>query len=165
VLGVLQVANSASKGEQRSRSKRSARGAIAGKHAAPTPANATMSPPHEDATAMATRYYLTLPDAERARGDDDALAFHSHGAEGLAQELQDALRSDSLFQRWRATQDDPEAVDPTLGASDPTAVVRGQQRDLQIDLVATTSLPGPVFKQRLRLLAGSGWKLTDVKSA
>jgi len=44
-------------------------------------------------------------------------------------------------------------------------VVSGQQRDLQVDLVATTSIPGPVFKQRLRLLAGSGWKLTDVKSA
>jgi hypothetical protein len=124
-----------------------------------------MSPPHKDATAMATRYYLTLPDAERARGDDDALAFRSHGAEGLARELQEALRSDSLFQRWRATQDDPDAVDPALGASDPNATVTAQQRDLQVDLVATTSIPGTVFKQRLRLLAGHGWKLTDVRAA
>ncbi|WP_166210912.1 hypothetical protein [Cognatiluteimonas telluris] len=114
---------------------------------------------------MATRYYLTLPDAGQARGDDPALAFHAQGAEGLAQELQDALREDSLFQRWRATQDDPDAVDPALGATDPGATVTGQQRDLQVDLVATTSIPGTVFKQRLRLLAGHGWKLTDVRAA
>jgi hypothetical protein len=43
--------------------------------------------------------------------------------------------------------------------------VVGSQRDLQIDLVATTSLPGPILKQRLRWLAGRAWKLTDVKSA
>ena len=101
----------------------------------------------------------------RARGDEADTAFRAHGAEALAQELQDALRDDSLFQRWRAGQPDPDAVDPALGATDPTAVVSAQQRDLQVDLVATTSIPGPVFKQRLRLLAGSGWKLTDVKSA
>ena len=40
--------------------------------------------------------------------------------------------------------------------------MRGEQHDLHIDLVATTSLPGGVFKQRLRLLAGSGWQLRDV---
>jgi len=114
---------------------------------------------------MRTRYYLTLPDAERARGSDADTAFHAHGAEALAQELQDALRGDALFQRWRSKQPDPEAVDPAFGATDPSAQVSGQQRDLQVDLVATTSLPGPVFKQRLRLLAGTGWKLTDVKGA
>ena len=114
---------------------------------------------------MRTRYYLTLPDAARARGGEADTAFRAHGAEALAQELQDALRDDSLFQRWRARQPDPDTVDPALGATDPTAVVSAQQRDLQVDLVATTSIPGPVFKQRLRLLAGSGWKLTDVKSA
>ena len=114
---------------------------------------------------MRTRYYLTLPDVERARGDDPDTAFNAHGAEGLAHQLQDALRGDALFQRWRARQPDPDAVDPALGATDPAAVVSGQQRDLHVDLVATTSVPGPVFKQRLRLLAGSGWKLTDVKSA
>ena len=114
---------------------------------------------------MRTRYYLTLPDAARARGSDPDTAFHAQGAEALAQELQDALRGDDLFQRWRRTQPDPDAVDPALGATDPSAVVSGQQRDLQVDLVATTSIPGPVFKQRLRLLAGSGWTLADVKPA
>jgi hypothetical protein len=114
---------------------------------------------------MRTRYYLTLPDAGRARGSDADTAFHAQGADALAQELQDALRSEDLFERWRMKQADPDAVDPALGATDPSAVVSAQQRDLQVDLVATTSIPGPVFKQRLRLLAGSGWKLTDVKSA
>lgn len=114
---------------------------------------------------MRTRYYLTLPDAERARGDDADTAFRAHGADALAQELQDALRGAALFERWRMKQADPDAVDPSLGATDPSADVSGRQRDLQVDLIATTSIPGPVFKQRLRLLAGSGWKLTDVKSA
>jgi len=114
---------------------------------------------------MPTRYYLSLPDPEHARGDDADLAFQAQGAEALAAELQDALRSTALFERWRAKQADPDAVDPALGATDPAATVTGAQRDLRIDLVVTTSLPGNVFKQRMRLLAGSAWKLTDVKSA
>jgi len=111
---------------------------------------------------MPNRYYLSLPDPERARGSDPALAFHAQGAEALAQELQQALRSDDLFQRWRAQQDDPDAVDPALGAVDPQASVTGEQHDLHIDLVATTSIPGSVLRQRLRLLAGNGWTLADV---
>ena len=114
---------------------------------------------------MATRYYLTLPDPQRARGSDAAFAFSAHGADEFAAQLQAALRSDALFQRWRAAQEDPDAVDAALGASDPQASVSGSQRDLRIDLVATTSLPGSVFKHRLRLLAGSGWELRDVTSA
>jgi hypothetical protein len=114
---------------------------------------------------MPIRYYLSLPDPERARGDDPALAFRAQGAEGLAQELQQALRSDGLFQRWRQAQDDPDAVDPALGAVDPAATVSGQQHDLHIDLVATTTIPGSVLKQRLRLLAGNHWTLADVTRA
>jgi len=34
--------------------------------------------------------------------------------------------------------------------------------DLHVDLVVTTALPGAVFKQRLRLLAGNHWQLRDV---
>jgi hypothetical protein len=112
---------------------------------------------------MPTRYYLSLPDAP-ARSDAD-FAFRGQGAEAVAAELQDALRSDTLFCAWRNRQPDPDAVDPALGATDPAATVTGQQRDLHVELVVTTSIPGSVFKQRLRLLAGSGWKLTDVKSA
>lgn len=114
---------------------------------------------------MPTRYYLSLPDPQRARGSDARFAFHAQGADALAQELQDALRSDALFQRWRGAQDDPDVVDAALGVSDPAATVSGQQRDLHIDLIATTSIPGSVFKHRLRLLAGSGWELRDVSAA
>lgn len=113
---------------------------------------------------MPTRYYLSLPDPQRARGEP-GFAFSAHGAEEFAAQLQDALRSDALFQRWRAAQEDPDAVDAALGATDPAATVTGRQSDLRIDLVATTTLPGTVFKQRLRLLAGSGWELRDVTAA
>ncbi|WP_242112466.1 hypothetical protein [Luteimonas aquatica] len=113
---------------------------------------------------MATRYYISLPDPAKARGAGE-FAFRSQGAEGLAQELQDALRSDALFQRWRAAQDDPDGVDAALGAADPGATVEGQQDDLHIDLIAVTSLPGAVFKHRLRLLAGGAWELRDVAAA
>jgi hypothetical protein len=114
---------------------------------------------------MPTRYYLSLPDPAAARGSDADLAFHAHGADAFALELQEALRSDALFQCWRAKQDDPDAIDASLGVTDPAAVVDGKQHDLRIDLVATTSLPGSVFKQRLRLLAGSGWTMSDVTAA
>ena len=111
---------------------------------------------------MRTRYYLRLPDAAKARGSEPDLAFRSSSAEGLAEELQQALRDAQLFERWRARQEDPDAVDPGMGVTDPDATVTGKQHDLSVDLVATTSLPGAVFKHRLRLLAGSGWELRDV---
>lgn len=113
---------------------------------------------------MATRFYLSIPDrgALIAAG---AFAFRSQGPEGMAEELQAALREDALFQRWRAAQDDPDAVDPGLGATDPAATVRGEQHDLKIDLIAITSIPGTILKHRLRLLAGNGWELRDVSAA
>lgn len=114
---------------------------------------------------MATRYYLNLPDPARARGNDADLAFRAQGAEAFAAELQDALRGDGLFQRWRAKQDDPDGVDDALGATDAGATVSGQQEDLQIGLVVTTALPSSVLRQRLGLLAGNGWQLRDVTSA
>jgi hypothetical protein len=114
---------------------------------------------------MPTRYHLRLPDVSRARGGDPALSFRSQSAEGMAAELQDALRDDALFQRWRAQQDDPDAVDPLLGATDPGAHVQGSQHDLHAELVVTTSLPGNLLKQRLRWLAGGGWELRDVSAA
>jgi hypothetical protein len=112
-----------------------------------------------------TRYYLSLPDPSRARGGNPAYAFSAQGAEGFAAQLQDALRSDALFERWRAAQEDPDAVDPALGVTDPAATVQGQQDDLHVDLIATTSIPGSVLRHRMRLLAGSGWELRDVTAA
>ena len=84
---------------------------------------------------MPTRYYISLPDPARARGGDAALAFRAQGADGFAAELQDALRSDGLFERWRAQQDDPDEIDPALGATDANATVSGRQDDLHVDLV------------------------------
>jgi hypothetical protein len=113
-------------------------------------------------TTMPTRYYLTLPDGTAARGSDPAVSFTAHGADEFAAQLQEAMRTAQVFERWRRTQEEPDEVDPGLGATDPSAVATGGQRDLQIDLVLTTSLPGDVVRHRLRLLAGSGWQLRDV---
>lgn len=111
---------------------------------------------------MPTRYFLRLPEPAEARGTDLELAFKSESAEGLAEEFQQALRGTELFEKWRMRQADPDAIDATLGATDPGATVSGQQDSLAVELVATTSLPGSVFKHRLRLLAGSAWELHDV---
>lgn len=111
---------------------------------------------------MKTRYFLRLPNAKLARGPDPALAFRSESAEGLAEELQSALRTTVLFEQWKRTQSDPDAVDDSLAAVDAQAQVSGEQVDLHVDLVAVTSLPGSVFKHRLRVLAGSNWQLRDV---
>lgn len=114
---------------------------------------------------MATRYYITLPDGALARGSDPDLSFTAQSGEGFAAELQTALRGDTLFERWRLKQDEPDEVDRSLAANDPEATVEGAQNNLHIDLVVTTSIPGAVLKQRLRLLAGSAWELRDVKAA
>lgn len=113
---------------------------------------------------MATRYYITIPDGARARGSDPNLSFTAQGAAAFAEQLQAALREDTLFERWRASQDDPDEVDPSLGTTDPSATVTGEQDDLHIDLVVTTTISGTVLKHRLRLLAGSAWTLRDVTS-
>lgn len=114
---------------------------------------------------MATRYFLSIPDADRARGGDADLSFTAVSSEGFAAQLQAALRSDALFERWRAKQPDPDEVDPSLGATDPNASVVGEQRDLRQDLTVVTVLSGTVLKHRLRLLAGNGWELRDVTAA
>lgn len=114
---------------------------------------------------MPTRYYISLPALPRGHDADPVFAFKSQGAEGLAAELQEALRSDALFQRWRARQEDPDAVDPALGSTDPDASVRGEQHDLQIDLTVVTSLASALMRQRLGWLAGTGWQLRDVRAA
>ena len=112
---------------------------------------------------MATRYYIAIPEPALAR-DAGEFAFTAHGADAFAQELQEALRNDRLFERWRATQDEPDEVDPLLGATDPSARVEGVQREERVELVATTALRGDVFKHRMRLLAGGAWELRDVRA-
>ena len=114
---------------------------------------------------MATRYYIRVPDAQRARGGDPSLSFTAVSPEGFAEQLQAALREPSLFERWKSKQDDPDAIDPALGETDPGAVVQGAQDDLHVDLVATTRIGGEILRQRLRWLAGSAWELRDVTAA
>ncbi|WP_442683415.1 hypothetical protein ACSBPQ_01965 [Stenotrophomonas sp. JC08] len=112
---------------------------------------------------MPVHYSIALPDPAKARGSDPRLSFTANGADEFAAQLQAALRTPELFERWRNIQDDPDEVDPALGATDPEATVSGQQADLRINLSVSTHLPGDVFKQRLRLLAGHHWELRDVR--
>ena len=114
---------------------------------------------------MRTKYFLRLPDPAKAHGSEPALAFKMSGADGMAEELEQALRGTKLFDRWRNMQEDPDAVDPGMAAIDPQATVTGQQHDLAVELVVTTDLPGAVFKHRLRLLAGNAWEMRDVRAA
>lgn len=111
---------------------------------------------------MRSRYFITLPDPAAARGSDPDLASSAHGADAFAREVQDALTSPVLFERWRDKQDEPDDVDPRLGEIDPSASVRGEQSDLKIDLVIETTLPGNILQQRLRWLMGNAWRLRDV---
>ncbi|HZX90732.1 MAG TPA: hypothetical protein VFE67_08820 [Rudaea sp.] len=115
--------------------------------------------------AGAQRYYLGIDDLGRARGPVDALSFHGDSPDSLATQLQAALREPGLFERWRAMQEDPDAVDPGLGATDPAATVTAKQSDLHVDVIVTTRLPHSLLKHRLSLLVGAHWTLRDVKSA
>lgn len=108
-------------------------------------------------------FSISLPDPSKARGSDPRLSFTASGADAFAEQLQAALRTPELFERWKATQDEPDDVDPSLGVTDPSATVTGEQADLRINLQASTTLPGDIFKQRMRLLAGSHWELRDVR--
>ena len=65
----------------------------------------------------------------------------------------------------RAIADCRRAADVVRRTADPAATVAGKQHELRVDLIATTSLPGSVFKQRLRLMAGNGWTMSDVTAA
>lgn len=112
-----------------------------------------------------TTYYIRLPNPALARGEDPGLSFRSQSPDGFAEELQQALREVSLFQRWQAQQEDSEDVDPALSATDPQARVSGQQDDLHIDLTVTTTLPSALLRQRMALLAGHHWQLRDVTAA
>ncbi|MGY0633714.1 hypothetical protein [Luteimonas sp. A478] len=107
-------------------------------------------------------YDIRIPDTSRL---DQAgqFALDSRGPEGIATELQDALRGTALFERWRQTQEEPDEVDPALGVVDPQTTVKGRQRNLGVDLVVETTIPGDLLRHRLSLLAGKAWELRDVR--
>jgi hypothetical protein len=111
------------------------------------------------------RYYLSVNDLAHARGSDARFAWQGIGPDSVAAALLQALRSDALFQRWRAAQPDPDAVDASLGAIDPAAEASASVADLHTDLVLTTNLPMRVVRQRLSLLIGTAWTLRDMRAA
>jgi len=111
------------------------------------------------------RYFISIDDLPRARGESHELSFHGGSPESFATLLQDGLRTPSLWQRWRSMQADPDAIDPALGVSDPNATVKAEQHDLHCAAEVVTSLPHVILKHRLDLLIGKHWTLRDVKSA
>ncbi|BFI94775.1 MAG: hypothetical protein RSP_02850 [Rhodanobacter sp.] len=110
-------------------------------------------------------YYLSMADLAQARGSDAALSWDGAGPADLAAALQEALRSHTLFERWRAKQPDPDAVDQALGAIDAQAEVQARVVDLHVDIDVLTSLPMSLLRQRLNWLAGTAWQLRDVRPA
>ena len=110
-------------------------------------------------------YYLSIADLAHARGDDPRFAWDGSSPEGFAATMQQALRSDSLFERWLAVQPDPDAVESSLTATDPAAEVSARVADLHADVDLITDLPMSVVRHRLYLLIGSAWQLRDMRAA
>ncbi|MEO6968126.1 MAG: hypothetical protein ABI132_06685 [Rhodanobacteraceae bacterium] len=110
-------------------------------------------------------YYFTIDNLANARGPDPDLSFGGASPQGFATALQEALRQNVLFQRWRAKQPEPDDVDESLAPIDPDAEVNAHQDDLHADVEVVTSLPHAVLRHRLNLLIGHHWKLRDVRAA
>lgn len=110
-------------------------------------------------------YYLSIADLAHARGDDPRFAYDGAGPNDFAAALQQSLRGDALFERWRAAQPDPDAVDTSLAATDPAAEVSAKVADLHTEVDLLTSLPMSVVRHRLYLLIGSAWQLRDMRAA
>ncbi|UPG86203.1 hypothetical protein L2Y94_02220 [Luteibacter aegosomatis] len=111
-----------------------------------------------------TTYFLSVKDISKAKGPDPDLSFEGIGPDKLAADIVQAMRSDDLFQRWRAKQPEPDEVDPSLGVTDPGASATGElSPGDRHDVTLTTSLPMRIVKHRLNLLIGSSWELRDTK--
>ncbi|MHB1271924.1 MAG: hypothetical protein ACYCZD_03995 [Rhodanobacter sp.] len=110
-------------------------------------------------------YYLSIADLAQARGADPRFAYDGAGPNDFATALQGALRDGSVFERWRAAQPEPDAVDASLGATDPAAQVQAKVADLHTEVDLLTDLPMSVVRQRLYLLIGSAWQLRDLRAA
>lgn len=111
-----------------------------------------------------TTYFLSVKDIHKAKGPDPDLSFEGIGPEKLAADIGEAMRSDGLFQRWRAKQPEPDEVDPALGVTDAGASATGElSHGDRYDVALTTSLPMRIVKHRLNLLIGSSWELRDTK--
>ena len=111
------------------------------------------------------RYFISIDDLPKARGESHELSFQGGSAESLASLLQQALREPTLWQRWLALQPDPDAVDPSLGQNDPAATVEAHQSDVHVSVTVLSSLPHAIIKHRMTLLVGKHWTLRDVSAA
>lgn len=116
---------------------------------------------------MSTRshYYLSIADLAQARGPVQALSYDGAGPNDLAAAVQNAMRTPELFERWRAMQDEPDDVDPSLGAVDPQATASARVADLRTDMDLITDLPMSIVRHRLNLLIGNSWQLRDMRKA
>jgi len=111
------------------------------------------------------RFTFSIDDLPRARGESHELSFHGGSAESFAALLQQSLREPTLWQRWRAMQPDPDAVDPAMGRSDPDATVEAHQSDVHVSVTVRSALPHAIIKHRMTLLIGKHWTLRDVSAA
>ncbi len=111
------------------------------------------------------RYTFSIDNLPKARGESHELSFQGGSPESFAALLQQALREPVLWQRWRAMQPDPDAIDPALGRSDPAATVEAHQSDVHVNVEVVTTLPHAIIKHRMTLLIGKHWTLRDVSAA
>lgn len=115
---------------------------------------------------MATqKYYIVVDNLKQARGPVGDLSYTGESPDDFAATLQSALREPSLFAKWKALQPDPDAIDDSLGSSDPSATVSAKQSDLRCDVTVTTTLSHSILKHRITLLIGKNWTLRDVTGA
>lgn len=115
---------------------------------------------------LRNHYYLSIDDLSHAHGPIAELAYDGAGPEDFADALRAALQASSLFERWRAMQEEPDEVDPALGAVDPEATVQAKVDDMQrVDVDLVTSLPMSIVRHRLNLLIGANWTLRDMRAA
>jgi hypothetical protein len=115
--------------------------------------------------SKARRYYLTIANLAAARGPEPDLSFRGSSPQGFAEALQQALRQNVLFQRWKARQPEPDEVDDSLAPVDPGAIVTARQDDLHTDVEVVTTLPHAILRHRLFILIGPNWQLRDVRDA
>jgi hypothetical protein len=111
------------------------------------------------------KYYIVVDNLKQARGPVGDLSYTGESPDDFAATLQSALREPSLFAKWKALQPDPDAIDDSLGSSDPAATVTAKQSDLRCDVTVTTTLSHSILKHRITLLIGKNWTLRDVTGA
>jgi hypothetical protein len=114
--------------------------------------------------AKAQRYFITIENLADSRGESGELSFDGGSPEHLASVMQAVLRGPDFAERWRSMQEDPDEVDPSALAVDPTATVSASLQAQRSEMIVTTSLPHAIVKHRLDLLIGRNWKLRDVSS-